>query len=135
MDFKIGDEVVIGDGSFSMTIINGVYNTDGVHGIDKVRGTVIAINCRLPMNWNNWGGLPMSPQDGVDIMGNYNVYNDLLIQTSDGFVFTSSKHVGLVPPEYKVVIYGVEIDITEEQSKELAFVIGDLPGSSVRVIK
>ncbi|MCK5015707.1 MAG: hypothetical protein KAS32_01435, partial [Candidatus Peribacteraceae bacterium] len=56
----------------------------------------------------------------IPISGCPNMFHDLLVQTEDGFVFTSTRHVKLAKPEpAKIVLRGVEIDITEQQYNDL----------------
>jgi len=119
MSFKIGDEVLIHDGSWSISIKGADYNTAGISGIQKVTGVIKAIDCRLPIGPSCLGEKP-SPLEGMPVSGSSRMIHDLLVQTEDGFVFTSMRHVKLVKPEaVKLVLCGVEIDITEQQHNDL----------------
>lgn len=132
--FLIGDRISISDGSYSVLMKDGEYNIGGVYGNDAIAGCIIAVDCRLPLGPGFVSG-PPSPREGVPSYVCGKIFNDLLVKTDNGFVFTSSDLVTLVEPEYAAVIYGVKIDITEEQSKKLALAIGGLPGSGVQIIK
>lgn len=118
MSFKIGDKVIIHDGSWSILIKGTNYNTFGIREIDKVTGTVIATDCRLPIGPSCTGENP-TPMEGMSYGGEV-MFHDLLVQTEDGFVFTSTRHVRLVEPgSVKLVLCGVEIAITEQQYNDL----------------
>jgi hypothetical protein len=93
MAFKIGNKVIIHDGSFSVKLIGGTYDKYGVRGIDKVEGIVKAVNCRLPILGCYYESV--CPTTGIELCGGGVIYNDLLVQTEDGFVFTSTRHVKL----------------------------------------
>lgn len=115
MTFKIGDKVTIHDGSWSILIKGTAYDKKGVYGTDTVVGTIIAIDCRLPLGRDSWGGEP-SPIEGMPLANGGVMFHDLLVQTEDGFVFTSTRHVRLAnPPKYYVCVLGVKVEVTKDQ--------------------
>ena len=118
--YKIGDRVEIIDGSWSVKLNLKPYNTQGIHGIDKIQGTICAINCRLPLGPNTGKKENVSPIKGISLTSTVDIlFNNLLVQTDNGYVCTMTRHVKLVPQKYKLVLCGVEISITKEQYENL----------------
>lgn len=117
MSFKIGDKVSIHDSSWSILIKGTEYDPNGVYGIDKIIGVIKAVNCRLPIGRDRWGNIP-SPIGGMSLHTGGVMFHDLLVQTKDGFVFTSTRHVKLVPTKpkkYFVCVLGVKVEVTKSQ--------------------
>jgi len=116
MIFKIGDKVRITDRSFSVELRNNKYNKHRSCDNDNMSGVVLAIDCRLPFTptYEEHGNCPL---DGVKLLsGSDAIFNNLIIQVKDGFVFTSSRFVKLAgPKKYLVSILGVEIEVTKDQ--------------------
>lgn len=120
MYFDIGDEVIIKDGSYSMIIKDNKYHTFGLLDDEEVFGIVLAVDCRLPIGPSVVDGTK-SPCEGMPLaLGKGLLFNDILLKTAYGFIFTSSKFMRMKRPEkYKLVLRGIEIDITEQQHYDL----------------
>ena len=122
MSFKIADKVIIHDGSWSILIKGTSYDTGGIYGAQKVTGVIRAIDCRLPLGPPCFGGNETpSPIKGMSLYCGGVMFHDLLVQTEDGFVFTSTRHVRLVPvkpKKYFVCVLGVKIEVTKDQYED-----------------